>query len=95
MSKKLDLPEKTFFVCMGSKCSSKGGKTHYRNLRIMTRNAGKKDEIQVVRTMCTGNCKVAPVVGVMPKNKWYGQVNSQKVEKLFAKAVKPKKNKKA
>ncbi len=94
MSQKLNLPSKTVLVCTGGKCGSKGGNSHYKNLRAMTRSAGKKDEVQIVRIACTGNCKMAPVVGVMPKNKWYGQVNKEKMTKLFSKLIKPKKDKK-
>lgn len=95
MSQKLNLPPKTVLVCTGSKCGGKGGHNHYKNLRTMTRSAGKKDEVQVVRIACTGNCKMAPVVGLMPKNKWYGQVDREKITKLFSKLIKPKKAKKA
>ncbi|WP_299452213.1 (2Fe-2S) ferredoxin domain-containing protein [uncultured Microscilla sp.] len=90
MSNKLNLPPKTVLVCTGSKCGSKGGNNHYKSLRAMTRSAGKKDEVQIIRTACSGNCKMAPLVGIMPKNKWYGQVNNDKIVKLFSKLIKPK-----
>lgn len=88
MSEKLKHPKNTFLICTGKKCGSKGGHSHYKNLRGMIRTAGKKKDVQVIRTLCTGNCKMAPVIGVMPKNKWYGQVNPEKAAKLFKKAAK-------
>ncbi|HAS41713.1 MAG TPA: hypothetical protein DCS93_14640 [Microscillaceae bacterium] len=94
MSKKMKLPKKTFLVCTGKKCGSKGGYSHYKNLRGMIRKEGAKDDLQVMRLQCTGNCKQAPVVGLMPKNKWYAQADGAKVEKLFKKAIKPPKKKK-
>ncbi len=91
MSSKMKLPKKTFLVCTGKKCGSKGGNAHYKNLRGMVRKEGMKDEVQVMRLQCTGHCKMAPLVGVMPKNKWYGQTDDTKVEKLFKKAIKASK----
>lgn len=90
MSEKFKLPKKTFLICTGKKCGSKGGHSHYKNLRSMIRDADKKKDVQAVRTFCTGNCKMAPVVGIMPKNKWYGQVDEEKVTKLFKKASQKK-----
>ena len=91
MAKKMNLPKKTFLICTGKKCGSNGGYTHYKNLRRKIRQEGKKEDLQAMRLQCTGNCKMAPVVGLMPKNKWYSQVDEAKMDKLFKKAIAPQK----
>ena len=80
--KKLKAPQKTIFFCDGSKCS-KENKHNRKAIRSLVKEAGLKDEVALVKTYCTDNCKCAPVISVQPENLWFGEVSEKKAVQIF------------
>ena len=87
VSKKIShTPACILYVCCGSKCKKRGGKLLYKFLKNAVKEQSLKQEVQVIKTGCTDNCKNGPVVAVMPVNEWHMHVDEGKalglVEKL-------------
>lgn len=79
--KKLDAPEKVIFICDGKKCG------HYskdlrKGFRIELKENGLRKEVEVERMACTDNCKHAPVISIMPKNAWIGEVDEKDIPRI-------------
>lgn len=80
--KKLDVPSKVIFFCDGSKC----GKENKHNRKIfkgLIKEAGLKNDVAMIKTHCTDNCKCAPVIAIQPDNVWFGEVSERKIPQLF------------
>ncbi len=82
MSKASRTPENIIFVCEGSKCKKRGGKTMAKALKDYCKMVGK-DQMEVIKTECTGRCKLAPVLCVQPANKWLFEYNEYDLDKVF------------
>jgi NADH:ubiquinone oxidoreductase subunit E len=52
---------------MGSKCSKRGSREMYKNLKHYLKNKGMKDEVELIITECTDRCKFAPVLAARPQ----------------------------
>lgn len=72
---------------MGSKCSKRGSKDMYRNLRACLKKEGLED-IELIATECTDRCKYAPVMAVQPHNIWLKEYTGKEVMKLLEKIIK-------
>lgn len=62
------------YVCQGSKCKKKKDE-FLKPFGKALKKEGLKGEVRVQKTDCNGHCKCAPVVGVEPGGKWYGQAD--------------------
>ena len=79
---KFHQPEKTIYVCVGSKCGKRGGKEMCKELKHQLREAGLRDTVEIVKTECTDRCKFAPVLSVQPANVWlkeYGEGDARRI----------------
>jgi (2Fe-2S) ferredoxin len=77
----MNFPEKTIFVCDGSKC---GKHKEVRKLfKESIKQHGLKDSVEIVKIECTDRCKHAPIVCVQPQNRWFGDVSIWQAEKIF------------
>ncbi|MEO4005653.1 MULTISPECIES: (2Fe-2S) ferredoxin domain-containing protein [unclassified Flavobacterium] len=86
--KKLDAPQKAIYFCDGSKCS-KENKHNRKAIRTLVKEAGLKNEVALVKTFCTDNCKCAPVIAVQPENLWFGDVSEKKAVQIFEEYIAP------
>ena len=76
-------PDCILYVCCGSKCKKRGGKHLYKQLKSSAKEKSLKTKVQVIKTGCTDNCKMGPIVAVMPKNEWHIQLDEEKAMSLF------------
>jgi (2Fe-2S) ferredoxin len=79
--KQLTTAGNTIFVCDGSKCS-KHSKPVRKGLREAIKEAGLKDEIEVVKMECSDQCKHAPVVFCSAIQTWYGDVSPRDISTI-------------
>lgn len=70
MTKNLERAELHVLVCVGSKCKKKGANKLRRAAKETLKERGWRRRSMVLRTRCTGNCKRAPVCGLLPENTW-------------------------
>ena len=80
---KFQIPENTIYICQGSKCSKKGSRELYKNLKHHLKSSGMKDDIELIITECTDRCKFAPVLSAQPTNIWLKEYTSKDVLKLL------------
>ncbi len=80
---KFQIPENTIYICQGSKCSKKGSRELYKNLKQHLKSSGMKDDIELIITECTDRCKFAPVLSAQPANIWLKEYTSKDVLKLL------------
>lgn len=62
-------------VCSGKDCKKAGAKDIARGANKALRTAGLGKSSKVLRTKCTGHCKRAPVLCVMPAGDWIADMN--------------------
>ena len=55
-------------------------------MKSLVKEKHLKRKIQVIKTGCTDNCKMGPVVTVMPKNEWHFEVDEVKAMTLLEQA---------
>jgi len=79
---KFSVPENTIYICQGSKCSKRGSRELYKNLKHYLKSKGVKDDIELVVTECTDRCKYAPVLAAQPANIWLKEYTAKEVVKL-------------
>lgn len=87
MGKEFQRPEKIFYICTGSKCGKRGGKSNSKLIRGLIKDAGLKGNMEVIKTDCTDRCKFAPVMCVQPDNQWYKEVDEKMATEIFKKAL--------
>lgn len=83
MSKVLKTPQQIVYVCTGSKCKKRGGKEIGKLLRSMTKAAGLKDTVEIIKTDCTDRCKFGPIMSIQPENVWLHGVSEAQVTQIF------------
>ncbi len=80
---KFSIPKNTLYICQGSKCSRRGSRELYKNLKQYLKSKGLKDEIELIVTECTDRCKFAPVLAAQPANIWLKEYSAKDVVKLI------------
>lgn len=70
MAKDPNSIQNVVYVCTGSDCKKAGGKEIYAEIKDAMRDARLLRDNRVIRTKCTDNCKRAPIVAIMPANRW-------------------------
>lgn len=81
------IPETTFYICMGSKCSKRGSKEMYKHLKGYLKSEGL-DDVELIETECTDRCKFAPIMSVQPHNIWLKEYTGKEVMKVLEKIKK-------
>ncbi|QKJ30612.1 (2Fe-2S) ferredoxin domain-containing protein [Mucilaginibacter mali] len=79
---KFPIPDNVLYVCTGSKCAKRGGKSMYKIAKAL---AKYDDSFEVVRTECTDRCDWAPVCAIQPGNTWLKEYSEKEVLKLLQK----------
>ena len=87
---KFHIPETTLYICTGSKCSKRGSKQLYKILKAYFKGAGRKEDIELIKTECTDRCKYAPVLSVQPGNIWLKEYSENEVLQLLEDLFKKK-----
>lgn len=77
MSKEKHTPPKIVYICTGGKCKKRGSKEISKLLRDYAEDHGW-DDVGVIKTHCTDNCKLGPVVCLQPDNTWHFHVDEHK-----------------
>lgn len=82
MSKERNTPAKLLYICTGEKCKKRGSK---EISKMLTRYADdhRLNDIGIIRTHCTDNCKHGPVVCLQPDNSWHFHVDEHKAIALL------------
>ncbi|MDZ7933556.1 MAG: (2Fe-2S) ferredoxin domain-containing protein [Emticicia sp.] len=80
--KKIDFPEKSIFICVGSKCGKY--KEIRKHLKESIKDKGLKNEVEIFKIECTDRCKHAPILFVQPANEWYSETSSKDIDKIVA-----------
>lgn len=80
---KFHSPDKVIYVCVGSKCGKRGGKSICKELKDLVKTNGLKGEVEIIKTECTDRCKFAPVLSIQPANVWLKEYDSAEVEKIL------------
>lgn len=83
MSKVFEKPENIIYVCCGSKCKKRGGKEISKRYKRLIKETGLQEKVEVIKTECTDNCKLAPVISFQPRNQWYVEVKQNEIDSLF------------
>ncbi|MEJ7691648.1 (2Fe-2S) ferredoxin domain-containing protein [Daejeonella sp.] len=87
---KFTVPENTIYICQGSKCSKRGSRELYKNLKHYLKSMGVKNDVELIVTECTDRCKYAPVLAAQPANIWLHEYNAKDVVKLVDDLLKSK-----
>jgi len=88
MSKE-SFPEKSIFVCAGSKCGKhKEIRSYFKDT---IKNMGLKDQISVLKIDCLDRCKQAPIVCFQPQNQWFTEMTLGQAHQAFEALVSVKK----
>jgi len=75
---KFSVPDQVLYVCTGSKCAKKGGKSMYKTAKSYAKHSyGPK--LEVIRTECTDRCDYAPVCTIQPGNIWLKEYHEKEV----------------
>lgn len=81
---KFTVPDTVLYVCTGSKCAKRGGKSMYK----LAKGLAKYDKrFELVRTECTDRCDYAPVCAIQPGNIWLKEYSEKDVLKLLHEAM--------
>lgn len=78
---KFTVPDKVLFVCTGSKCAKRGGKSMYKTAEKFAKHSDQ--DIEVFRIECTDRCDYAPVCTISPGNIWLKEYSEKDVLKLL------------
>ncbi|WP_026998181.1 (2Fe-2S) ferredoxin domain-containing protein [Flectobacillus major] len=81
----LHFPEKSIFICDGSKCGKH--KEIRKFLKEAIKDNGLKDRVEIVKIECTDRCKHAPILCFQPQNQWLSDTSIWEVEKVFKKLI--------
>ena len=87
MSKVIKTPNQVIYVCTGSKCKKRGGKDLSKSFRDLAKQAGLKDDVEIIKTDCTDRCKYGPIVSFQPQNIWLQEVSEFQSRPLFQEYV--------
>jgi NADH:ubiquinone oxidoreductase subunit E len=79
---KFSIPNNAIYICQGSKCSKRGSRELYKNLKHYLKGKGLKNEIELIVTECTDRCKYAPVLAAQPSNIWLKEYTAKDVVQL-------------
>ena len=80
---KFTIPERVIYVCTGSKCSKRGGKELYKNVKAFSKYYGDKNDLEVIQVDCFDRCKFAPVCNIQPDNIWLKEYHEKEVLKVL------------
>ena len=80
---KFTIPDRVLYVCTGSKCAKRGGKSLYKLAKSFAKYHEGKEEIEVLRIECTDRCDYAPVCTIQPGNIWLKEYSEKEVLKLL------------
>ena len=80
---KFHQPDSVIYVCVGSKCSKRGGKEMCKELKHLLKQEELRDEVEIVKTECTDRCKFAPVLSVQPVNVWLKEYSEKDAPKII------------
>lgn len=87
MGKEKHTPSTVIYICTGEKCRSRGSKEVSKTLRHYAEDQGLND-LGIIRTHCTDNCKHGPVVCLQPLGEWHFHVDEQSAISLLKKLAK-------
>ncbi len=87
MSQKYQPPQQIVYVCLGSKCKKAGNKDLAKKLKKQIKEAGLKGQVEVIRTECTGRCKLAPVCSLQPTNQWYTEFKEEEIQQTIKQEI--------
>lgn len=85
MSKEKHSPAKVLYICTGEKCKNRGSKDTSKTLREYVKDFRLDDEIGIIKTHCTDNCKHGPVVCLQPAGEWHFHVDEHRALVLLKK----------
>lgn len=80
---KFTVPDKVLYICTGSKCAKRGGKSLYKLMKSFGKHHHGDQDIEVVRIECTDRCDYAPVCTIQPDNIWLKEYSEKEVFKLL------------
>lgn len=82
------------FVCMGKRCSARGGEDVLDALKSKVKAEGLSGEVRVSRSGCVKVCKetdtegeYSPLVIVYPEGTWYRNVKASDVDEILKEHV--------
>ena len=87
MTKNLERAELVVMVCDGSDCKKKGSRKLKSCAKSTLKKKGMFRRSTVLMTRCTGNCKRAPVAGVLPHGVWVDKAKTDDIEELIQRAA--------
>lgn len=90
MGKEKHTPSTVIYICTGEKCRSRGSKEISKTLRHYVEDHDL-DDVGVIRTHCTDNCKHGPVVCIQPSGEWHFHVDEHLAISLVKKLTKAEK----
>ncbi len=80
---KFRTPDKVIYICTGSKCGKRGGKSVCKDLKDLIKKNDLGDEIEIIKMECTDRCKFAPVLSIQPANVWVKEYNEKDAFKFL------------
>ncbi len=80
---KFKTPDKVIYICTGSKCGKRGGKSVSKDLKDLIKKNDLGDEIEVIKIECTDRCKFAPVLTIQPGNIWLKEYDEEDAAKIL------------
>lgn len=73
------------FVCQGKGCQDKGSRDIGRAFKKAVANRGLGKKSRVLRVMCVGRCKDAPIAII--DRRWFPQLTRKRVKKIVKKRL--------
>jgi NADH:ubiquinone oxidoreductase subunit E len=80
---KFTIPDRVLYICTGSKCAKRGGKSLYKLAKSFAKHHEGEQDIEVLRIECTDRCDYAPVCTIQPGNIWLKEYSEKEVLKLL------------
>ncbi|OKS85371.1 (2Fe-2S) ferredoxin domain-containing protein [Mucilaginibacter polytrichastri] len=80
---KFTIPDRVLYICTGSKCAKRGGKSLYKIAKSFAKHQEGELDIEVVRIECTDRCDYAPICTLQPGNIWLKEYSEKEILKLL------------
>ncbi|ALI98522.1 (2Fe-2S) ferredoxin domain-containing protein [Rufibacter tibetensis] len=80
-------PRQVIYACGSGKCQKRGGKELRKIMRDELKQAGLKDEVEIIKTDCTDRCKHGPIFSIQPQNIWLHDMSEAQVLQVFREQV--------
>ena len=88
MPKNLQRAQLFVMICHASDCKKRGAKALTNAAKSELKEAGVFKQSRIIKMRCTGNCKRAPICGLLPSNTWMERAEEQDLREAIRHDIK-------